>query len=153
MFNRRTALLLAAIVIQGALMPAHAGEFGTREEAVAIAERVAASVAAQGTDATFKAITDKSKEFTDRDLYPFVYTMDGVNVAHGANSALVGKNLIGLKDQNGKFLIQEIVTVAKSEKPGWVDYKWPNPINKKIEDKSAYVIKVGDYAVGVGVYR
>ena len=74
-------------------------------------------------------------------------------MAHGANAALVGKDLIGLKDQNGKFLIREIIEVAKSGKPGWVDYKWPNPITNKIEDKSAYVDVVDGYAIGVGVYR
>jgi hypothetical protein len=36
---------------------------------------------------------------------------------------------------------------------GWVDYKWPNPITNKIEDKSSYVEKMGDYFVGVGIYK
>ncbi len=51
--------------------------------------------------------------FHDRDLYPFIYNLDGICVAHGARPALVGKNLIDLKDQDGKFLIREMVTTAK----------------------------------------
>ena len=44
-------------------------------------------------EATFRAVTDKSTpEFHDRDLYPFIYDLRGVNVAHGARPALIGKN-------------------------------------------------------------
>ena len=116
-------------------------DLGMKREALNLARRI------------FKSPTLTAKTFNDRDLYPYAYQLTGVNVAHGANAALVGKDLIGLKDQNGKFLIREIIEIAKSGKPGWVDYKWPNPITNKIEDKSAYVDVVDGYAIGVGVYR
>ena len=108
----------------------------------------------EGIEATFKAVIDQStKEFHDRDLYPFIYDLTGLNVAHGARPALVGKNLISLKDQDGKYLIREMIAIATTSGSGWIDYKWPNPITNKIEDKSSYVEKLGDYFVGVGVYR
>jgi len=66
---------------------------------------------------------------------------------------LIGKNLIDLKDQDGKYLIREMVDIAKDGGSGWINYKWPNPLNNKIEDKASYVEKMGDYFVGVGVYR
>ena len=43
--------------------------------------------------------------------------------------------------------------IAQTKGGGWYEYKWPNPINNKIEDKASYVEKMGDYWVGVGVYR
>jgi signal transduction histidine kinase len=86
-------------------------------------------------------------------LYPFIYDMSGKCVAHGARPALIGKNLIDLKDQDGKFLIREMVAISKGPGRGWVDYKWPNPLTNKIEDKSSYIEKMGDYFVGVGVYK
>jgi cytochrome c len=59
-----------------------------------------------------------------------------------------------LKDQDGNYLIREMVKIAKTSGSGWVDYKWPNPITNKIEDKSSYVEKMGkDYFAGVGVYK
>jgi len=120
-------------------------------EAVAMVKRVEAMFRKDGADATFKAVT--ARTFNDRDLYPFVYKLDGTDcVAHGANPALVGKNLIDLKDQDGKFLIRELSGVA-TKGSGWVDYKWPNPLTKLIEAKSSYVERMGDYFVGVGVYR
>lgn len=92
-------------------------------------------------------------QFHDGELYPFVYDLKGVCVAHGAREVLVGKDLMDLKDQGGKYLIREMVQIATGSGSGWIDYKWPNPITNKIEEKSAYVERMGDYFVGVGIYR
>jgi cytochrome c len=133
---------------------ASAAEFGTKDEAVAMVKRVQDMFAKDGADATFKAVSDKSvAAFHDRDLYPFVYDMNGNCVAHGARAALIGKNLMGLKDQDGKYLVRELIETANGQGSGWINYKWPNPLSNKIEDKSSYVEKMGDYVVGVGVYR
>ena len=80
-----------------------------------------------------------TKEFHDRDLYVFIYDMAGVCVAHGARRALIGKNLIDIKDQDGTYLIRRMVEIANGAGSGWVDYRWPNPQTNKIEDKSSYV--------------
>ncbi|MFI5020078.1 MAG: cache domain-containing protein [Alphaproteobacteria bacterium] len=145
------ALSLAALTM---FAPAIAAEFGTKDEAIAMVKRVQEEFAKDGPEATFKAVSDKStKEFHDRDLYPFIYDMNGVCVAHGARPALIGKNLIDLKDQDGKYLIREMRDIANGPGSGWFDYKWPNPITNKIEDKSSYVEKMGDYFVGVGVSK
>jgi cytochrome c len=145
------ALCFAALTM---IRPSVAAEFGSKEEAIAMVKRVQEQFKKDGPEATFKAISDKTtKDYHDRDLYPFVYEMSGVNVAHGARPALIGKNLIDLKDQDGKYLIREMVDIAKGPGTGWVDYKWPNPITNKIEDKSSYIEKLGNYFVGVGIYR
>jgi cytochrome c len=150
--RRRSLLLLASLSPLAAAVKA--AEFGTKAEAVAMVKRVQESFKAIGAEATFKLVSDKSTpQFHDRDLYPFIYEFSGVCVAHGARPALIGKNLIGLKDQDGKLLVHEMIEIAKTRASGWFDYKWPNPINNKIEDKSSYVERMGDYMVGVGVYR
>lgn len=148
-----------AVIVFASLMalssPAVAADHGTRAEAVAMVQRVQAEFKKAGAAATFKDVDDKSvKSFHDRDLYPFIYNLKGVCVAHGARPVLVGKNLIDLKDQDGKYLIREMVDLAKGAGHGWIDYKWPNPLTNKIEDKSSYVEKLGDnYFVGVGIYK
>jgi len=152
MLRARAAIASVALLILAC--SASADEHGTKDEAVAMVNRVEAMFKKEGAEATFKAVSDKTVAvFHDRDLYPFIYDMKGNCVAHGARPALIGKNLIDLKDQDGKYLIREMVDIAKGLGSGWVDYKWPNPINNKIEDKSSYVSKMGDYFVGVGVYR
>lgn len=142
-----SALLTAAF-------PAGAAEFGTREEATAMVKRVQAKFKKEGPEAAFQAINNKAPGFADRDLYPFVTELTGLCVANGVTPAVRGKNLIDLKDQDGKFMIQEFVRTA-SNLPGhgWVDYRWLNPVTKTIEDKSAWIERMGDYFVGVGVYR
>jgi len=146
--------LLLFVSLSALGRPAGAAEFGTKDEAVAMVKRVQAMFKTKGAEATFKAVSDKSvTEFHDRDLYPFIYDFTGLNVAHGARPALIGKNLIALKDQDGKFLVRDMRDIAQTKGSGWYDYKWPNPINNKIEDKASYVEKMGDYWVGVGIYR
>ena len=147
------ALLFCTALVTAAL-PATANEFGTPAEAVAMVHRVQAMYQAEGTAATFKAVSDQSvKEFHDRDVYPFIYDLSGRNVAHGARPALIGKNLVDLKDQDGRYLIREIIAMAKGAGHGWVDYEWPNSLTNKIEAKSSYTELMGDYVVGVGVSK
>jgi cytochrome c len=150
----RVFTAIAAAAFMTFALSASASEYGTKDEAVAMVKRVQDMFGKDGPDATFKAVSDKSvAEFHDRDLYPFIYDMSGVCLAHGARPALIGKNLLDLKDQDGKYLIREMVDIANGTGKGWVNYKWPNPLNNKIEDKASYVEKMGDYFVGVGVYR
>ena len=147
-------LVWVALAIFMPCATSQALEIGTKDEAIAMVRRVQDRFSKDGPEATFKAVTDQStKEFHDRDLYPFIYDMHGLNVAHGARPALVGKNLLSLTDQDGKFLIKEMIAIANGPGSGWIDYKWPNPLTNKIEDKSSYIEKMGEYFVGVGVYR
>jgi len=150
----RTGVLLALAALF-VMSSAHAqSNYGTQAEAVAMVKRVQDTFRKEGAQETFKGVSDKSnKAFHDRDLYPFIYDMSGVCVAHGARPALIGKKLIDLKDQDGKYLIREMVKIAQTSGSGWVDYKWPNPLTNKIEDKSSYIEKMGDYFIGVGIYK
>jgi signal transduction histidine kinase len=147
-------LVLIVIVALFAATPADASpQLGTKAEAVAMVHRVEAMFKKEGAAATFKAVDDKSNtEFHKGVLYPFIYDFSGRCVAHGAFPALIGKNLIDLKDPDGKYLVRAFIATAKNPGHGWVDYKWPNPITRKIEDKSSYVERMGKYWVGVGVY-
>jgi cytochrome c len=150
----RIFAVLAIILLSALSWAASAAEFGTRDEAVAMVKRAQAMFKTKGAEATFKAVSDPAdKDFHDRDLYVFIYDMKGLNLAHGARPALIGKNLIDLKDQDGKYLIREMIDIAKGPGNGWINYKWPNPLTNKIEDKASYIELMGDYFVGVGIYR
>lgn len=150
--QRRTFINLAAASLAClAVSPTLAGEFGNREEAIAMVHRVQAKIKSDGMESTLKAVSNK--EFNDRDLYPYIYSFDGVARGHGANAALVGQNLMEMKDPTGMLMVKSLIAIAQSSTPGWVDYKWPNPLTKKIDDKSAYIERSAEYAIGVGVYR
>ncbi len=149
----RRATFVTILLALSATSLSFAGESGTKAEAIAMVKRVQERFKRDGPEATFAAVTGGDPAFHDRDLYPFIYRMNGVNVAHGARPALVGKNLANIKDPDGVPLIRLMIQVTSEKSSGWIDYKWPNPITNKIEDKTSYVEKMGEFFVGVGVYR
>ncbi|HEX5345465.1 MAG TPA: cache domain-containing protein [Duganella sp.] len=147
-------LLAAALCSLALCGSAAAAEKGSKEEAVAMVKKAVALVKAEGKEKAFAAFSDPGNTtFHDRDLYVYVYDFNGVALAHGNNPKMVGKQLIGLKDNEGKLLIKEMVEVAKTKGSGWVDFKWPNPVTKAVEAKSGYVEKVDDFLIGSGAYK
>ena len=128
-------------------------EKGLPPEAEALVKKAAAYIQANGPERAFEEFTN-GKAFKDRDLYVFVYDFNGKCLAHGANPKLVGKDLIALKDPDGKPLIKMLVDVAKDKGNGWTDtVKFRNPITDKIQTRVNYIERVGDYAVGSGVFK
>lgn len=134
------------------LSAAFAANQATKPEAVAMAQKAAAYLKTNGKDKAYPEFNNKTGQFVDRDLYVIVIDLGGNVVAHGANDKLIGKPLMQIKDADGKAFVADMVAVAKTGKPGWVDYKWPNPVSKEIEAKSTYVEPSGDVFIGVGVY-
>ncbi|MFL6656543.1 MAG: cache domain-containing protein [Massilia sp.] len=133
--------------------PAWAGERGTPAEATAMVKKAAAYLKANGKDKAYAEFNNPKGMFVDRDLYIMVYDMNGINVAHGANPKMIGKNLLELKDADGTQIVKAFIETATTKGKGWVDYKWPNPVSKAIEAKSTYIEKVDDVILGSGVYK
>jgi len=144
------ALVLTAFMCT---LPAQA-QNATKEDAVATVKKGVAFIKANGRDKAYADITAKSPQFVKHDLYLVVYGMDGKCLAHGANEKQVGRDLIDLKDIDGKAFIRERVELGKS-KPGgfWQDYKFTNPTTKKIEPKQMYCERLEDTLVCGGIYK
>jgi len=123
------------------------------KEAEAMVKKGVAYLKANGADKAYAEITAKHAQFIDRDLYLTVYRMDGTVMAHGANDKMVGKQLIGLKDIDGKEFVRERVELAKVKPSFWQDYKFTNPVTKKVEPKSMYCERVDEVIVCGGVYK
>lgn len=127
---------------------------GSREEAQAMVERAAAFLKANGREAALAEFGNPKGQFIDRDLYIVAYAAaDGVRLSHPYNPKLVGKSVTEAKDFDGKSYGLEILSVANTAGSGWVDYKFSDPIDKKLGDKSLYVLKVGDIILGCGAYK
>ncbi len=153
MLSRRS-LLGAAAVIAGCSGRAMAGDtVSSPDQAKAMVEGAAALIAKDGNDKAFAVIDDPSGPYVKGEMYVFVTGFDGTTLAHGTNKVLIGKNLMQVKDADGKLFVQEMIEVAKSKGEGWVDYKWPNPVTHKIEAKTTFLKRVGDELVGCGIYK
>jgi cytochrome c len=112
-----------------------------------------AYIKANGNEKGYAEITKKNGPFTDRDLYLVVYGLDGVVRAHGANEKMVGKNLIDLKDVDGKEFVRERVEMGKAKPSFWQEYKFTDPISRKVEPKSMYCERLNDTVVCGGIYK
>ncbi len=146
-------MLLACLVAASAGVARAEEKPGTADEAVAMVKRAAAYIKAHGREKAFTEISNPKGQFVDRDLYVTVYDMAGTCLAHGFNPKMVGKNMIDLKDPDGKPFIKERSDTARTKDQFWIDYKYINPTTKQIGNKSMYTERAGDLLVSCGVYK
>jgi signal transduction histidine kinase len=107
-------------------------------------------------EAAFQMFRDQTGPFLAKDAYIFVVRTDGTMLVNPAFPNLEGKNLLDVKDTQGKPLIRDMIKVAQTSGSGWVDYMWPKPGESVSTQKSTYVstARLGDETVivGCGVY-
>ncbi|MGZ5036733.1 MAG: cache domain-containing protein [Usitatibacter sp.] len=127
---------------------------GTAAEATAMVQKAIAHIKKVGREKAFADFDNKTGPFVDRDLYVVVYDMKGKVLAHGANEKMIGKDVIELRDSDGKYFVKERVEMmSKPDAKGWQDYKFMNPVSRAIEPKSMYLQRYEDLIVGCGIYK
>lgn len=74
--------------------------------------------------------------------------------AHGKEKMLAEVNNPNgsLRDRE-LYFIHSFIEVANAKGKGRVDYTWPPPVTKNLENKSTYVEKVDDLYVSCGIYK
>lgn len=106
--------------------------------------------------AAFPLFHDRTGPFIAKNEYIFVFDMNGVELVLPPFPNLEGRNLLDMKDTQGKQPIREMLELVQTRGSGWVDYMWPKPGESVSTQKSAYVTKakIGDQwvLVGSGVY-
>jgi cytochrome c len=147
----KIAAAIAILCVSG--FSAWSANTATKEEAVAMVQKAVAFIKQQGPDKAYPEIDNKTGQFVDRDLYVVVYRLDGEVLAHGANAKLIGKNMIDAQDVDGKYFVKERVELAQKEPSFWQDYKFVDPVTKRIQPKQMYCERLNDTAVCGGVYK
>jgi cytochrome c len=143
---------MAAVAFSGGV--AWAAERATAKEAEAMVKKGLAFVKANGKDKGYAEITNKQGQFVDRDLYLLVLQLDGTMVAHGANAKLVGLNRMESKGIDGRFPARDMIEAAKSKNGSWTEYKYSDPVTRKLQDKAMYCERLDDSAlVCGGIYK
>lgn len=142
-FTRRTAMALVIGTI--ATMPVFAKAPGTVADAKALAEQALNHVKKVGFDQAVKDFNADQATWgiasRDKVVYLTMYTFDGTVLAHSVNSSLQGRNLIAIKDQNGKEVIKDGGVLAKAG-PGNMNFVWANPVSKKMGKVESVVMPV-----------
>jgi len=124
-----------------------------RKEAEEWVERAKAFYAATGKEIALAEFTNPRGQFVKNQQYIFVMDLEANMLAHGMNEFFVGKNFMEVKDLDGKKFIGEIVQTAKEKGTGWTEYKWADPVTKKVLPKNLYFEKVDDMIICCGTYR
>ena len=145
-----TSALTAMIVLTGA---AAAADGASKDDAVAMVKKAIAFIKEQGPEKAYAAFTGKDGQFIDRDLYVVVYQFDGKVLAHGSNAKFVGKDMSDAQDVDGKLFVKERVEMAAKQASFWQDYKFVNPVDKKVEPKQMYCERLDNTAVCSGIYK
>jgi signal transduction histidine kinase len=150
------ACLALGVLAALAAGPAHsnASATATKDEAVAMVKKGVAFLKANGAEKAYAEISNNKGSFVDRDLYLVAYTLEGKCLAHGANAKQVGRDLLELTDIDGKYFVKDRIAMVKAKPAGaWQEYKFTNPVSKKIEPKVMYCEKAGELAICGGVYK
>ena len=152
--NRLMKALLAIAAAAAVALGAHAqsGERGTQKEAEAMVKKAVAYYQKNGRDKAIAEFTRNPGPFVDRDLYITLYNLQGDALSH-INPKQMGKNMMDLRDPDGVYLIRERVEAAQKAQSGWQDYKFFNPVSKKIEPKRMYWEKYDNLVFACGAYK
>jgi len=94
----------------------------------------------------------KSMRF-EKDGYFFAYDSNGVNTLHAIKPQLEGKNLYGLKDENGTPVIAGLIEAAKKG-DGFLPFSWHKPSIDAQAPKLGYAeyLPRWDWVLGTGIY-
>ncbi|TDG32111.1 cache domain-containing protein [Paracraurococcus ruber] len=136
--------------------PARAAEAeaALRMAAMDLARRAAAHVQAVGRPRALADFSRPDGGFVRGDDYVFCHAADGTVLAHGGNPALVGRNMMNARDPDGRRPTETLNRIGFTEGAGWYEFRWPNPVTRRIVDRVAFVMKVEDDLVcGAGYFR
>src|SRR3989344_1294833 len=119
------AALIATAGLSNAVWAAEGG--ATKDDAVGMVKKGVAHVKSAGKEKAYAEFSDKANAtWHKEDLYLVVYGLDGTVHAHGANAKMIGKNLIELKDIDGKLLVKERVDMATPPATLWPGHALAN---------------------------
>jgi signal transduction histidine kinase len=124
----------------------------TKDAVVAMVKKAVALIKAEGSEKAYAEI-NKGGQFMDGEIYPIVQSLDGINLANPALPKLIGKNMSEAQDVDGKYFVKDMTALASKQSSFWYDFKFANPVTKKIQVKDMYCEVVGSTRVCSGLYR
>ena len=124
-----------------------------RHTAVALVRQGVAHVRAVGKRRACDDFDDPNGAFVFGEYYISAFDVNGIRVANGSDPASRGENIHDIRDADGRQHVHAIIDKAKARGKGWEDYKWTNPVTKRIEPKSVYFELVDDVIITCGIYR
>lgn len=158
---RKVAVIALVVMTSIVLVASALAESATKEECIAKCKEAAQLITEKGMDAAFQELQNKDGKFVWKDSYVFVLDFAGTHLTYPLRPESVGKNVVEFK-VDGRFVVKEMIEVAKTKGEGWVEYMYPKPAELKkpekeriLSKKNSYIYRVPgkDMFVGAGVWE
>lgn len=155
---RAFALLWSLSMLAGAACAAPAAEESATPEDVVTKVWAAAKFLQNKGVSGISAFNSKDGPWVWKDSYVFVFDcrLDRM-VAHPLRPDLVGRPIMQITDNNGRYIFNALCQAATQPRGGWVEYEWTKPGAGRTSRKLSYAV-TADMAfsagiqVGAGVY-
>ena len=124
------------------------------QQVTELSQKAIKLIKGQGIESACKQFADPSAGFIRGELFVYVHDIHAKMICHAVNPRLNGKDMIDLKDVDGKYFNREMLKIATAgEGHGWINYQFVNPVSKKIQPKTSYIERIDGYIVGVGYFK
>lgn len=81
--------------------------------------------------------------------YFFLYDEKGVMLMHPINASLVGRDMTGVQDKKGNWIVKEMLASARNGS-GYTTFWWNRPDNQQIAEKMGYARYIPEWNVTLG---
>ena len=139
---RSCALTLLVSLLAGVTYAAPAtqavDEVATPEEAITKVWSAARFLQDKGVSGV-AALNSKDGPWVWKDSYVFAFDcrLDRM-VAHPMRPDLVGRPILQITDNNGKYIFKDLCKIASQPHGGWVEYVWTRPGAGRVSRKLTY---------------
>ncbi len=107
-------------------------------DAKELLKKVIAYAKANGCEKTFQEINSGSEFKLYKNAFPAASTLAGISMAHSKVPALIGKNMLDIKDAEGKPFVRTSLEKRKKKLSGvsLTEYKWMDTKTNKVETRT-----------------
>jgi methyl-accepting chemotaxis protein len=124
-----------------------------RQTCVELVRRAVSHIRNVGRDRACDDFDDPRGDYLFGEFYISAFDVNGIRLANGLDPASRGEQIYESRDADGKQHVRAIIEKARTRGKGWEDYKWINPVTRRIEPKSVYFELIDNIVVTCGIYR
>jgi len=148
--NFALTVLVSMLTGLAGAAPVVADEAATAEEAITHVWSAAKFLQDKGVSG-FASLNSKDGPWVWKDSYVFAFDcrLDRM-VAHPMRPDLVGRPIMQITDNNGKFIFKEMCKVGTQARGSWVEYLWTRPGAGKVSRKLSYTV-MADISFSTGI--
>ncbi|EXI81150.1 MAG: Methyl-accepting chemotaxis protein 4 [Candidatus Accumulibacter appositus] len=143
---------IAVLVACGLGRVAMAAETATPEEVISKVRAAASFLHNKGTSG-YADFNNRDSNWVWKDSYVFVYDCrQDRMIAHPMRPDLVGKPIMQITDNSGKYIFKELCKAGNQAHGGWVEYAWSKPGAGALSRKISYALAADiSFASGIQV--